>query len=83
MQANDGKVIAKPDTKKQLCAIGPRNTATMSANIEFSSELTYPYTFTFMVANFQGEDGHYSVDVFCKDFDAKVQKIEKQEEKKE
>ena len=58
--------------------IGPSQAVVQSEEVEFSSSLTYPFTFAFVVTNREhglAGQGHYTVDIFCQDMNAKVQKI--------
>lgn len=75
MQANDGKAIRMPDKKKQLGVIGPRNSTVQALEVDFSQKYSFPYTFTFMVANMEGGkkgEGNYTVQIFAKDPNAKI-----------
>ena len=75
MQAVDGKAIRRPDKNKQLGVIGPRNSTVQAMEVDFSSKYSYPYTFTFMVANMEGGkkgEGNFTVQIFAKDPNAKL-----------
>ena len=80
MQALDGALIQRPNKSKQLGFMGPRNAVVQAVEVDFTSDYAYPYTFTFIVANMksgvEGEGG-YNIQIYVKDFQATVDKINK------
>lgn len=60
--------------------MGPRNAVVQAVEVDFTSEYSYPYVFTFIVANMksgvEGEGG-YNVQIYVKDFAANIDKLNK------
>lgn len=80
MQALDGALIQRPNKSKQLGYMGPRNSVVQAVEVDFNSQYSYPYTFTFLIANrLSGKEGEggYNIQIFLKDFNAGVDQINK------
>lgn len=79
MQHNsNGKLISEQRRKQQLCSMGPRNHPLQSKEIAFPDDLSYPYTFSVLVANMKnGQEGfgNFSVQVFSRDPKMKAAKL--------
>ena len=78
IQKIDGQLIVGPSKKVQLGSSGPVNAAVQSIELDFPSELSYPYTFSILVANMntgaEGEGG-FMVQAFSKDPSMKFTKL--------
>mgnify|MGYP002630338793 CR=1 FL=1 len=59
LQANDGGLIRGQKKSQTVCTLGPRAHPLQPIEVEFPAKLSYPYTFTAVVANMKtGEEGH-------------------------
>ena len=80
VQANKGKPVSNMRDKsiKKLAMIRPAAVVTQAAELSFPNELSYPYTFSCVVANMKhGEEGHggFSLQVFSKDKQMTIEKL--------
>ena len=78
MQFNDGDLITNPGKSKRITVMGPRNMALQSTEIEFPSDLKYPYTFSALIANMKsGEEGYgnFQLEVFSKDMNMEASRL--------
>ena len=81
MQANQGQLVSslrKGGGVKQIVLLQPAAYVVRSSELTFPTDLRYPYTFSFVVANMKhGEEGHghYSIQVFTKCSDMKVEQM--------
>ena len=81
MQANNGELVTglrESQGVKKIVLLQPAAYTVRSTEVTFPSDLIYPYTFSFVVANMKhGEEGHghYSIQVFTKCEDMKVEQM--------
>lgn len=76
---NDGKLIKKLDKETIVCRSGnPINLVEITAECQFDNNISYPYTFSLLVANAahgpEGE-GSFEVKVYSTDMAMKVTKF--------
>ena len=80
MQANNGKLVKDINNKQipRILLLGPNSFPIQAKEITFPSNLSYPYTFSFIVANMnhgpEGE-GKFSVQLFSQDNNMDVKKL--------
>lgn len=78
VQAINGGLITNPRKSTQLGSTGPRNEVCQAVEVDFDSSYSYPYKFSFIVANMEtGEagEGSYTVSIYTKDFNSQVEKL--------
>jgi len=61
--------------KNKVGSCGPINSAVQSAEVTFGKDLDYPYTFAAIAANYHAKPGGFSLQVFSKDKNMKMGKL--------